>query len=145
MLFPVCPLQRQPSFDEIASEFDDVFAVIGGAQFEQIIGYMEDRQTIPCILEVLGRPMRQQDILERFRKRAQRSGRYEELLGFARQYPDIQRGVQILALGSRMMIGQSVYVPCLWGNGTTRGLKVVQIDEIEVEEGYWFLAVRLDA
>ena len=47
---------------------------------------------------------------------------YEELLGFAKKYPNEQRKYSIVALGSGTDVRGGPGVACLWGDGDGRGL-----------------------
>ncbi|MFH1077673.1 MAG: hypothetical protein V1745_00105 [Patescibacteria group bacterium] len=125
--------------------FDDVYGVIGHGPLIHRVEAGKPGVAVPCVLEQIVRPMDEHEILGRFRRLGLRHARYEELLGFAAQYPDIQRGVYIVGLGSTVANGKHVYVPCLWGNSKTRGLKLVQCDKISFDVEYWFLGVRMDA
>lgn len=145
MTFPVRPFASQPSLPDLLRMFDDVYGVIAHNPFIHRVEAGKPGAAVPCVLEQIARPMDEHEILGRFRRLGLRHTRYEELLGFAAQYPDVQRGVPIVCLGSTVTSGRHVYAPCLWGKPDTRGLKLVQCDKIAFETIYWFLAVQMDA
>jgi len=87
------------------------------------------------------------EMLAEMERKGLRPALYEELLGFAKKYPDEQREYPIAALGSESDVHGRRCVASLWGHDFARCLRLRWIDGSWSGWGGWrgryrFLAVR---
>jgi hypothetical protein len=135
---------EQPSLEELERRFPIVAPYYKGKRFDPIErckGVSKENREVAFEYVHMDRNASVDAVLAEMDRLGLRPALYEELLGFAAQYPDEQRKYPIVALGSETRVGGFRSVACLWGDGPGRSLGLRWVDG-DWHDYYRFLAVR---
>jgi hypothetical protein len=136
----------QPSYADLKKAFDWVYDGYKNAEFKAIDVCKDvstENREIEFELVHLDKEMHTDAILAELDRLGFRPALYEELFGFAKQYPDEQRKYPIVALGSVCLSDDHLRSPYVYGDDSGRGLHMYPIDyPYPWHRSYRFLAVR---
>ena len=122
---------RRPGYDELRAMFDKVSADYAEAQFPgpdaTPSGHADtDMHAFALVQLAEGAVGMVADEFRELFAHKRRLASFEEMLGFARRYPDIQRQVRIVAPGTSIKVDDDECVPVLEGDRDTRSLSLIE-------------------
>ena len=137
----------QPKFKELERQFPSfVDPNYKGKRFDPIEHCKDvsrENREVAFEYVFMDRNASTDEVLAEMDRRDLLPARYEELLGFARQYPDEQRKHRIVALGSETRVLGYRNIASLCGDYAGRGLFLYRISD-DWDDDIRFLAVRKD-
>lgn len=137
---------KQPRYLPEEEVFDEVDFYYNSKKFKPIDickGISTEPREIEFELVHLNKDMSTEAVLSELDRQRLRPALYEELLGFAKRYPEEQRKYPIVALGSFCRHNLSLYSPCIYGNIWGRVLDAFAADRYYKWDPYCrFLVVR---
>ncbi len=143
--FSTVVIYAQPSFEQLQRQFSSVSGDYANHPFHPMARCKHvARERTEVLFEYihLGRSTSISRVLAEMDRRGLRPALYEELLGFAEQFPDEQRQFPIIAIGSRALIAHNSRIPYLWCDESGRSLEQYWIGD-RLCDYCRFLAVRL--
>lgn len=123
---------RQPSYADLKKAFDWVDEDYENAEFKVIDvckGVSTENREIEFELVHLDKEMHTDAILAELDRLGLRPALCEELLGFAKEYPEEQRKFPIFALGSVCQDGDDHFSPYVGEDGDARYLSLSWLDD----------------
>lgn len=119
-------IDQSQSLDDMirADEYDEVNAAIRSVNFPW---KRKGTKEVEVTLIQFERPLTPVEILNLMEARGHRPAFIEELLALAKEHPDLQREIPIIALGSGRIIERRRYAVCLGGSQSSRSLSLVVV------------------
>jgi hypothetical protein len=141
---PIPIVYVQPEFEELKCRFSTLNPDYKGKRFDPIErckAVSKENREVAFEYVHMDRDASTDEVLAEMDRKGLRPALYEELLGFAEKYPDEQRKLPIVALGSEADVDGNRSVACLWddGNGRYLNLDWIGSDWLDSDR---FLAVR---